>query len=96
MHHIWNDIIIQYSTTFEIFWRESVPKQDLNNIKNASPMCDMKGSMTQLLTHSVAHSTKPSSRPKTNNQPLKKFLGLVFSWSKSRQKLDVILENKVV
>ena len=39
-------------------------------------------SMTQLLTHSVAHSTKPSSRPKTNNQPLKKFLGLVFSWVK--------------
>ena len=36
-------------------------------------------SMTQLLTHSVAHYTKPSSRPKTNNQPLKKFLSLVFS-----------------
>ena len=36
-------------------------------------------SMTQLLTHSVAHSTKPSSRPKTNNQPLKKFLSLVYS-----------------
>ena len=24
--------------------------------------------------HTVAHSTKPSFRPKTNNQPLKKFL----------------------
>ena len=36
-------------------------------------------SMTQLLTHSVAHSTKPSSRPKTNNQPtIKKFLGLAI------------------
>ena len=29
-------------------------------------------SMTTLLTHTVAHSTKPSFRPKTNNQPLKK------------------------
>ena len=26
--------------------------------------------MTTLLTHTVAHSTKPSFRPKTNNQPL--------------------------
>ena len=30
--------------------------------------------MTQLLTHTVAHSTMPSFRPKTNNQPTKKFL----------------------
>ena len=29
-------------------------------------------SMTTLLTHTVAHSTKPSFRPKTNNQPPKK------------------------
>ena len=29
--------------------------------------------MTQLLTHSVAHSTRPFSRPKTNNQSIKKF-----------------------
>ena len=36
-------------------------------------------SMTTLLTHTVAHSTKPSFRPKTNNQPLKKFLSLVLS-----------------
>ena len=43
---------------------------------------DTNSSMTQLLTHSVAHSTKPSSRPKTNNQPLKKFLSVVFSWVK--------------
>ena len=38
-------------------------------------------SMTTLLTYSFAHSTKPSSRPKTNNQPLKKFLSLGLSWS---------------
>ena len=36
-------------------------------------------SMTKLSTHSVAHSTKPSSRPKTNNQPPKKFLSLTLS-----------------
>ena len=39
-------------------------------------------SMTTLLTHTVAHSTKPSFRFKTNNQPLKKFLSLVLSWAK--------------
>jgi hypothetical protein len=31
-------------------------------------------SMTQLLTHTVAHSTRPSFRHKTNNQPTKKIL----------------------
>ena len=39
-------------------------------------------SMTTLLTHTVAHSTKPSFRPKTNNQTLKKFLSLALSWTK--------------
>ena len=36
-------------------------------------------SMTTLLTHTVAHSTKPTFRSKTNNQPLKKFLSLALS-----------------
>ena len=40
-------------------------------------------SMTSLLTHTVAHSTRPSIRLKTNNQPLKKFLSQL---SKNRQK----------
>ena len=39
-------------------------------------------SMTSLLTHNVAHSTMHSFRPKTNNQPIKKFLSLAFSWVK--------------
>jgi hypothetical protein len=30
--------------------------------------------MTSLLMHNVSHSTRHSFRPKTNNQPLKKFL----------------------
>ena len=38
-----------------------------------------KVSMTTLLMHTVAHSTTPSFRPKTNNQPLKKFLSLPLS-----------------
>ena len=33
--------------------------------------------MTQLLTHTVAHSTRPSFRPKTNNQPIKKLSILI-------------------
>ena len=36
-------------------------------------------SMTTLLTHTVAHFTKPSFMTKTNNQPLKKFLSLSLS-----------------
>ena len=36
-------------------------------------------SMTTLLTHTVAHYTKPSFRPKTNNQLIKKFLSLSLS-----------------
>ena len=39
-------------------------------------------SMTSLLSHTVAHSTRPSLRPKTNYQPLKKFLSLAVSWVK--------------
>ena len=37
---------------------------------------------TTLLTHTVAHSTKPSFMLKTNNQPHKKFLTLALSWAK--------------
>ena len=36
-------------------------------------------SMTTLLTHTVAHSTEPSFRPKTINQAPKKFLSLALS-----------------
>ena len=39
-------------------------------------------SMTSLLTHTVVHSTTHSFRPKTNNQPLEKFLSLAVSWVK--------------
>ena len=42
----------------------------------------LSDSMTSLLTHTVAHFTRPSFRPKTNNQPIKKFLSLAVSWVK--------------
>ena len=38
--------------------------------------------MTALLTNTVAHSTKPSFMPKTNNQSPKKFLSLALSCQK--------------
>ena len=40
---------------------------------------DDNSSMTTLLTHTVAHSTKPSFMPKTNNQSIEKFLSLALS-----------------
>ena len=39
-------------------------------------------SMTTLLIHTIAHSTKSSFMPKTNNQPPKKFLSLALSREK--------------
>ena len=39
-------------------------------------------SMSWLLTHTVAHFIRPSFRPKTNNQTLKKFWSLSVSWVK--------------
>ena len=42
----------------------------------------MYNSMTTLLTHTVAHSTRPSFMPKTNNQPPKKFFSLALSCTK--------------
>ena len=39
-------------------------------------------SLTSLLTHNVAYSTRHSFRPKINNQALKKFLSLAVSWIK--------------
>ena len=45
-------------------------------------LCLTHSSMTSLLIHTVAHSTRPSCRPKINNKPLKKFLSLEVSWVK--------------
>ena len=45
-------------------------------------------------THTVTHSTRPSFRPKINNQPLKKFLSLAVSWVEVG-KYGKILTSKV-
>ena len=45
-------------------------------------VCRLPNSMTTLLTHTVAHSTKRSFMLKTNNQPLKEFLSLEQKLSK--------------
>ena len=74
---------------FEINWALVCTARVCKLIHN---IVDTNSSMTQLLMHSVAHSTKPSSRPKTNNQVFKSCVQL----SKSCKKLDVILENKVI
>ena len=42
----------------------------------------LSNTMTSLLTHTVAHSTRPSFRPKNNNQSTKKFLSLGVNWVK--------------
>ena len=41
-------------------------------------------SMTQLLSHTIAHFKGPSFMLKTNNQLYKKILGLAFSWNLSK------------
>ena len=59
----WNPSIIKkviYIWHFRISW-------------NGTSSNSLMLSMTQLLTHTVAHSTSPSFWPKTNNQPTKKF-----------------------
>ena len=44
----------------------------------------MPFSMTTLLMHTAAHSTKPSFMPKTNNHPHKKFLSLALEQKLSK------------
>ena len=46
------------------------------------PIPNIYHSMTQLLTHTIAHSTRSSFSPKNNNQPTKKLLILTVSWVK--------------
>ena len=43
-------------------------------------MHNIEHSMTQLLSHTIAHFTGPSFMLKANNQPYKKILDVAFSW----------------
>ena len=61
-------------------WPVTLPNCKISdNIMDVLTSNNKHISMTSLLTHTVAHSTRPSLKPKTNNQPFKKFLSLVFS-----------------
>ena len=51
--------------------------------------------MISLLTHTVAHSNRPSFRPKTNNQPLKKFLSLAISWVKVVKNCKILIYEAI-
>ena len=59
---------------------------DFNNVTKEDKLFEISSrsqsigrSMTTLLTHTVAHSTRPSFMPKTNNQLPKKVLSLALS-----------------
>jgi hypothetical protein len=54
----------------------------VNSPRGSFPGTSLTVSMTSLLTHNVAHSTRPSFRPKTNNQPITKSWSLAVSWVK--------------
>ena len=82
----------KFSKSTVAFFRCPMLKNDYSCQSQMTRICN---SMISLLTHNVAHSTRHFFRPKTNNQPIKMFLSLAFSWV-SRQNLDVILENKMV
>ena len=59
-------------------------------------LCDFSCiSMTSLLMHTVSHSTRPSYRPKTNNQPLKQCLSLSVSWVKVVKNTKFWLSNSI-
>ena len=61
------------------------PWSFLVNFYHRSSLNNTNFSMTTLLTHTVAYSTKPSFMPKTNNSPLKNFKSCA-QLSKSCQK----------
>ena len=54
-------------------------EEDMDTTTSSSLALNGNSSMTQLLTHTVAHSTRPFFRPKTNNQPTKKFLSFAVT-----------------
>ena len=72
-------IIQYYQQEIKFTEFEDSGPHDINPLDKEKSYTPMMLSMTSLLTHTVAHSTKPSFRPKINKQPLKKFLSLSLS-----------------
>ena len=72
-YYYFNDIIFGVETKHSCLLLFTVILLRIEGCSN------VETSMTSILTHNVAHSTRHSFRPKTNNQPIKKFLSLAFS-----------------
>ena len=68
--------IINTNKNFDVLQLWFLPETNVR--KTAFPQY-IYNCMTSLLTHNVAQSTRHSFGPKTNNQPIKKFLSLLFS-----------------
>jgi hypothetical protein len=77
----WNMIVERFCIIWGIYARFAKKMANTSKLIR-SLITYMVSSMTSLLTHTVAYSTRPSFRSKTNNQPLKKFLSLAVSWLK--------------
>ena len=67
-----------------LVWSKSVLQKMVSHMKEFQKnlLSSNYPIMTSLLTHNFAHCTMHSFRPKTNNQPIKKFLSLAFTWVK--------------
>ena len=79
-------IVRTFNPCFKNVSNTIISVQNLKDLKNKVTFANIVfmssgqySSMTTLLSHTVAHSTKPSFMPKTNNQPPKKFLSLALS-----------------
>ena len=75
-YYYFNDIIVGVETKHSCLLLFTVILLRIEGCSN------VETSMTSILTHNVAHSTRHSFRPKTNNQPIKKFLSLAVSYVK--------------
>ena len=73
-------LITAYSTNFRLFGILVVLCIYSACLSTRKHVCKLYCSMTQLLSHIIAHFTWPSFMLKANNLPYKKFLGLAFSW----------------
>ena len=84
-HEIKSHVQAKYEWMLNDFRKRGEPAAAASQVLS----CTLKYiSMTSLLTHTVAHSTRPSFRPKTNYQPLKKFLSLAIFYVKNYPNLS--------
>ena len=91
------------STFFRL--KEKIASAIVFNVQYGNSSCQVSNwgihnrivSMTQHLTHSsVAHFTRPSFRPKINNQSIKNLLSLTVSWLKVVKNLKKLWLSKSI